>query len=128
MYCDGINIALFCRLKILSRRTLCVPRWWKSRIQEKLEFIKNPVIAEFLGVKQDTSFTENDLEDDAIKRKYCKHHVVKHMRIFRIRFHAWNSSHLSYLLLVWLTRSAHGDSENGFEAGLRAASPPTHAS
>ena len=97
-------------------------------LQEKLEFIKNPVIAEFLGVKQDTSFTENDLEDDAIKRKYCKHHVVKHMRISRIRFHAWNSSHLSYLLLVWLTRSAHGDSENGFEAGLRAASPPSHAS
>ena len=31
-------------------------------LQEKLEFIKNPVIAEFLGVKQDTSFTENDLE------------------------------------------------------------------
>ena len=31
-------------------------------LQQKLEFIKNPVIAEFLGVKQDTSFTENDLE------------------------------------------------------------------
>jgi len=31
-------------------------------LQEKLEFIKNPVIAEFLGVKQNTSFTENDLE------------------------------------------------------------------
>ena len=31
-------------------------------LQEKLEFIKNPVIAEFLGVKQDTSFTENNLE------------------------------------------------------------------
>ena len=31
-------------------------------LQERLEFIKNPVIAEFLGVKQDTSFTENDLE------------------------------------------------------------------
>lgn len=31
-------------------------------LQRKLEFIKNPVIAEFLGVKQDTSFTESDLE------------------------------------------------------------------
>lgn len=31
-------------------------------LQEKLEFIKNPVIAEFLGIKQDTSFTENVLE------------------------------------------------------------------
>ena len=31
-------------------------------LQQKLEFIKNPVIAEFLGVKQDTSFTESSLE------------------------------------------------------------------
>ena len=31
-------------------------------LQRKLEFIKNPVIAEFLGVRQDTSFTESDLE------------------------------------------------------------------
>lgn len=31
-------------------------------LQQKLEFIKNPVIAEFLGVRQDTSFTESDLE------------------------------------------------------------------
>ena len=29
---------------------------------EKLEFIKNPVIAEFLGFSQDTDFTESDLE------------------------------------------------------------------
>ena len=31
-------------------------------LQERLEFIKNPVIAEFLGVKQDKSFTEDKLE------------------------------------------------------------------
>ena len=31
-------------------------------LHERLEFIKNPVIAEFLGVKQDTSFTEDKLE------------------------------------------------------------------
>lgn len=30
--------------------------------QDKLEFIKNPVIAEFLGFSSDTDFTENDLE------------------------------------------------------------------
>lgn len=28
----------------------------------KLEFIKNPVVAEFLGFSQDTDFTESDLE------------------------------------------------------------------
>ncbi len=31
-------------------------------LQQKLVFVKNPVIAEFLGVRQDTSFTESDLE------------------------------------------------------------------
>ena len=31
-------------------------------LQERIEFIKNPVIAEFLGVKQDASFTEEKLE------------------------------------------------------------------
>ena len=29
---------------------------------EKLEFIKNPVVAEFLGFSQNTDFTESDLE------------------------------------------------------------------
>jgi len=33
-----------------------------SEYQAKLEFIKNPVIAEFLGMKEDTSFLESDLE------------------------------------------------------------------
>lgn len=31
-------------------------------LQDKLEFIKNPVIAEFLGYKQNSDFTETDLE------------------------------------------------------------------
>lgn len=30
--------------------------------QDKLEFIKNPVIAEFLGISKDTSYLESDLE------------------------------------------------------------------
>lgn len=30
--------------------------------QDKLEFIKNPVIAEFLGISEDTSYRESDLE------------------------------------------------------------------
>lgn len=33
-----------------------------SEYQTKLEFIKNPVIAEFLGMKEDTSFLESDIE------------------------------------------------------------------
>ena len=33
-----------------------------SQYQTKLEFIKNPVIAEFLGMKEDTSYLESDLE------------------------------------------------------------------
>ena len=30
--------------------------------QDKLEFIKNPVIAEFLGISEDTGYRESDLE------------------------------------------------------------------
>ena len=33
-----------------------------SYLSDKLEFIKNPVVAEFLGFSQDTDFTENDIE------------------------------------------------------------------
>lgn len=33
-----------------------------SKYQNKLEFIKNPVIAEFLGMQEDTSYLESDLE------------------------------------------------------------------
>ena len=34
--------------------------------QDKLEFIKNPVVAEFLGYAQNTDFTESDLEQSII--------------------------------------------------------------
>ena len=33
-----------------------------SQYQNRLEFIKNPVIAEFLGMQADTSYLESDLE------------------------------------------------------------------
>ena len=33
-----------------------------SEYQEKLEFIRNPVIAEFLGMQENTSYLESDLE------------------------------------------------------------------
>ena len=35
-------------------------------LQDKREFIKNPVIAEFLGMKEDTSYLESDLEQSII--------------------------------------------------------------
>ena len=38
----------------------------KAYQQDKLEFIKNPVIAEFLGWQQDASFTETELEGSII--------------------------------------------------------------
>ena len=37
-----------------------------SSYQDKLEFIKNPVIAEFLGMHEDTSYLESDLEQSII--------------------------------------------------------------
>ena len=37
-----------------------------SPLQNKLEFIKNPVIAEFLGIAPDTSYLESDLENAII--------------------------------------------------------------
>lgn len=37
-----------------------------SEYQDKLEFIKNPVIAEFLNMQQDTRFLESDLEQSII--------------------------------------------------------------
>ena len=39
-----------------------------SSYQNKLEFIKNPVIAEFLGMQQDTSYLESDLEQSIIDK------------------------------------------------------------
>ena len=35
-------------------------------MQDKLEFIKNPVVAEFLGLSQNTDFTESELESSII--------------------------------------------------------------
>lgn len=37
-----------------------------NKYQDKLEFIKNPVIAEFLNMKEDTSYLETDLEQSII--------------------------------------------------------------
>lgn len=37
-----------------------------SPLQDKLEYLKNPVIAEFLGFKNNTKYTENDLEQSII--------------------------------------------------------------
>lgn len=37
---------------------------------DKLEFIKNPIIAEFLGMTQNTDFTESKLEN--ISSQICK--------------------------------------------------------
>lgn len=34
--------------------------------RDKLEFIKNPVVAEFLGLAENSSFTENDLESSIL--------------------------------------------------------------
>lgn len=35
-------------------------------LQDKLEYLKNPVVAEFLGFKSNTDYTENDLEQSII--------------------------------------------------------------
>ena len=37
-----------------------------SSYQDKLEYIKNPIIAEFLGMQQDTKYHESDLEQAII--------------------------------------------------------------
>lgn len=38
----------------------------KEYQNDKLEFIKNPVIAEFLGMASNTDFTESDLENSIL--------------------------------------------------------------
>ena len=35
-------------------------------LQDKLEYLKNPVVAEFLGFKNKTEYTESDLEQSII--------------------------------------------------------------
>lgn len=37
-----------------------------ASLQDKLEFIKNPVVVEFLGLRQESAFTESDLETKLI--------------------------------------------------------------
>ena len=37
-----------------------------SSYQNKLEFIKNPIVAEFLGMQEDTSYLESELEQSII--------------------------------------------------------------
>ena len=43
--------------------------------QDKLEFVKNPVVAEFLGLAQNTDFTESDLEKSIIN--HIQHFVME---------------------------------------------------
>ena len=48
---------------------LCYKYWTKKQeigMKKKLEFVKNPVIAEFLGYSLDDSFTETELESSII--------------------------------------------------------------
>ena len=50
-------------LKVQDKEALaCEMEQLTSPYQNKLEFIKNPVIAEFLGMQEDTSYLESDLE------------------------------------------------------------------
>lgn len=42
-----------------------------SHLQDKLEFIKNPVIAEFLGFPQNATFSESELETSIINNLQC---------------------------------------------------------
>jgi len=39
-------------------------------LQDRLEFIKNPVVAEFLGMSQNTDFTETKLETAILSINY----------------------------------------------------------
>jgi len=41
-----------------------------SSYQNKLEFIKNPIVAEFLGMQEDTSYLESELEQSIINKFY----------------------------------------------------------
>lgn len=41
-----------------------------SSYQNKLEFIKNPIVAEFLGMQEDTSYLESELEQSIINKLY----------------------------------------------------------
>ena len=64
------NVAQFCAEKLIQLGAKPVTLSDSSGFiydpdgitQEKLEFVKNPVIAEFLGFSMDTDYTESDLE------------------------------------------------------------------
>lgn len=45
----------------------CEMRQLTAPLQDKLEYLKNPVVAEFLGFKNNTSYTESDLEQSIIE-------------------------------------------------------------
>lgn len=51
-----------------------------SPLVEKLEFIKSPVVAEFLGFTPNTSFTETDLESS----------IISNLQKFRKRSFTYN--------------------------------------
>lgn len=71
-HCNGISlrsIIIYRLLKSQDKRPvkeemLSLPSTYQ---QDKLEFIKNPVIAEFLGISKDTSYLESDLEQFIIE-------------------------------------------------------------
>ena len=46
----------------------------------KLEFVKNPVIAEFLGYSLDDSFTETELESSIINNLQKEYSFVKFLK------------------------------------------------
>lgn len=46
-----------------------------SPMQDKLEFIKNPVVAEFLGFAQNTDYTESELESSIIN--HLQHFIME---------------------------------------------------
>ena len=46
----------------------------------KLEFVKNPVIAEFLGYSLDDSFTETELESSIINNLQKEYSIVKFLK------------------------------------------------
>jgi len=64
----NINTQYYDRM-LLSHNSKAVENEMKqltSEYQGKLEFIRNPVIAEFLGMQEDTSYLESDLEQAII--------------------------------------------------------------
>ena len=72
---NRLGVSVLCKgIFLLSIITVCLKLRKKELVEsemkeltapyqnDKLEFIKNPVVAEFLGFSQNTDFTESDLE------------------------------------------------------------------